>query len=300
MMPLMSSRPEQPIDQLAQQAAGSPPLSAVLANEIAQRLDLAIEAAQAAGERTQHYFRQRTLSPEVKEDGSPVTIADREAEQQIRRAIEGRFGDDGILGEEFGEKPGRSGFRWILDPIDGTKSFIRGVPLYGILIAVEHRGRSVVGIIHMPALGEMVYAGEGRHAWHIAPGETQPVRAHVSKVETLSDSLLCITSFSDAVKRHPAELMELARGCRSIRGWSDCYAHLLVATGRAEAAIEPLIQIWDVAPMIPIMREAGGAYTDWMGAEKAGSPTGLSSNGRIHETLLSRLRISTVPQPGVD
>jgi histidinol-phosphatase len=265
--------------------------------DLQHRLDAALAMAREVGERTLWHFRggSGTLSPEAKQDGSPVTIADREAEQELRRAIESRFPADGVLGEEFGETPGSSGYRWILDPIDGTKSFVRGVPLWGMLIAIEHRGRSSAGLISMPALDEMVYAREGGGAWHAAHGATGPAR--VSSVGTLGDALLCTTSLSYSLRWHETEFAALSRACRSIRGWSDCYGHLLVATGRAEAAIEPLINIWDVAPMIPIMREAGGMYTDWDGNETAGSPTGLSSNGRVHEGLLSMLRAAAA---GVD
>jgi histidinol-phosphatase len=262
------------------------------------RLEAAVAMAHEVGPRADHYFRAGMLTPEAKLDGSPVTIADREAEQELRRAIAAAFPEDGVLGEEFGETRGTSGgggYRWILDPIDGTKSFIRGVPLWGMLIAVEYAGRSVAGVIHMPALDEMVYAREGGGAWHVVHGEVRPAR--VSAVDSLGEALVCTTSLSYAMRRHESEFAALAKVCRSIRGWSDCYAHLLVATGRAEAAIEPLINIWDVAPMIPIMREAGGQYTDWDGNETATSPTGLSSNGCIHEGLLSMLRASAA---GVD
>jgi histidinol-phosphatase len=273
---------------------------------LSTRLAVALEAAFEAATLTQYYFRRQTLPTEEKPDGSPVTIADREAEQQIRRTIQSRFPADAILGEEFGETPGTSGFRWILDPIDGTKSFVRGVPLYGMLLAVEHRGQSVLGIIHMPALGETVYATRGSGAWHRTSNNhgdphdrhqphLQPAR--VSTAASVASALLCTTSFSYTARHHNAEFHQLASACRSIRGWSDCYAHLLVATGRAEAAIEPLIHIWDVAPMIPIMREAGGRYTDWTGRETHLSPTGLSSNGRVHDSILNILRISSA---GVD
>lgn len=263
------------------------------------RLELALDVAQAVGERTVHYFRQRGLGADQKQDGSPVTVADREAEAEIRAAIERAFADDEILGEEFGEKPGRSGFRWVLDPIDGTKSFVRGVPLYGLLIAVERDGESIIGIIHMPVLHESVHAVIGSGAWHRVAGSMRgsEVPARVSGVNELSEALICTTSFSYGVKHYSQGFTRLAERCRSMRGWSDCYGHLLVATGRAEAAVEPLINVWDVAPMIPIMREAGGTYTDWAGRVTALSPTGLSSNGRVHESILSILR---VPAAGDD
>ena len=141
------------------------------------RLDVALAAAREAGRLTLEYFLRAGLAVELKADDSPVTVADREAEQALRARISSEFPDDAILGEEFPERPGSSGYRWILDPIDGTKSFIHGVPLYGTLIGVERAGRSVVGVIQLPALDQCVYAAAGQGAWHVAGGgPPQPAR----------------------------------------------------------------------------------------------------------------------------
>jgi histidinol-phosphatase len=258
------------------------------------RTKCALDAARAAGELTLRYFRDRALSVRAKADGSPVTVADQEAEELIRRMILERFPGDGVMGEEGGEVEGsgedaREGFRWVVDPIDGTKSFVQGVPLYGVLVGVEFAGRSVAGVIHMPALRETVYAAEGEGAWHVV-GDSGPAAARVSGEGDLGRSVGCVTGLKELIHGdQAAALGRLAASLGTVRGWSDCYAHLLVATGRAEAAIEPAISPWDVAAVIPIMREAGGRYTDWSGQETAYSGTGLSTNGRVHAAVLELL-----------
>ena len=153
---------------------------------ITYRLDIARSIALQAGEVTLQHFQTRQISVERKSDDSPVTIADREAEQLLRREIQAHFPEDAILGEEFEDVEGHSGYRWILDPIDGTKSFICGIPLYSTLIGIECDGTAVVGVIHMPALREMVYAGSGQSAWHVV-GDADPVAAKVSDRQTLAD-----------------------------------------------------------------------------------------------------------------
>jgi len=256
---------------------------------MADRLSFAVEAAREAGERTLRAFRSRRFGVDVKDDGTPVTDADRDAERALRAAIEASFPDDAILGEEFEDRPGSSGYRWIIDPIDGTKSFVHGVPLYGTLVAVERDRRSVAGVIRMPALDESVYAGEGSGAWHVAGGES-PVPARVSGVDDVSQAMMCTTSMDYFSRTGRGALFESLCGrFGATRGWSDCYAHVLVATGRAEVVVEPEISPWDVAPMTVIMREAGGRYTGWDGEETAYAPEGVSSNGLVHEAVLAML-----------
>ena len=153
--------------------------------DLRNRLELALASAREAGRSTLEYFRSADLSVELKRDDSPVTIADRQAEKLLRERIAARFPDDAVLGEEFGEAPGTSGFRWILDPIDGTKSFIHGVPLYGTLVGVEHQGRPVLGVIYMPALDECAYAARGEGSWYTR-GESAPQPARVSTRASLA------------------------------------------------------------------------------------------------------------------
>lgn len=256
------------------------------------RLELALAAARQAGELTLSYFRRCSFSTEQKRDGSPVTTADREAEQLIRKLVADAHPGDGFLGEEFGERESRSGFRWIVDPIDGTTSFVHGVPLWGTLIGVEHDGTMIAGVIHMPALGETVYASEGLGAWHIFQG-SQPTPAKVTTTPSLKDAMVCITSLDYFTRNNREDaLFRIARASRSMRGWSDCYSHLLLATGRCDAVVEPGVHAWDMAASLGIIPEAGGACTDWDGKPSATSGHGLLSNGRIHEALLSTVRMA--------
>jgi histidinol phosphatase-like enzyme (inositol monophosphatase family) len=258
-------------------------------DDVGARLTLAIDAASEAGERTLRAFRSRRFGVETKSDGSPVTDADRDAEESLRAAIERAFPADAILGEEFGEREGTSGYRWIIDPIDGTKSFVHGVPLWGTLVAVERDRRSVAGVILMPALDEVVYASEGAGAWHVVGGaEATPARA--SRVNDLRKAMFCTTSPEYFMRTNQRELLdELCAAFGNMRGWSDCYAHVLVATGRAEVVVEPQISPWDVAPMTVIMREAGGRYTAWNGKETAYAPNGVATNGVLHDDVLKLL-----------
>ncbi|HQU42565.1 MAG TPA: inositol monophosphatase family protein, partial [Pirellulales bacterium] len=208
------------------------------------RLELARTAAREAGAITLRYFRESNYAVELKCDQSPVTVADREAEQHLRSRIAEVFPGDAVLGEEFGERPGDSGYRWILDPIDGTKSFISGVPLYGALIGVEFEQRSVVGVIHIPALDEMVYAARGEGAWMLR-GDRPPTAARVSRTPRLADSLFCtseVKSFSKSGRRQAFDEFDAA--CRLSRTWGDCYGYLLVATGRADLMVDPLMNVW--------------------------------------------------------
>src|SRR3954452_19512650 len=155
-------------------------------DELTRRFEFAREAALEAGRLTLRYFQSATLKVDTKSDASPVTIADREAEQLLRREIAKAFPNDALLGEEFGEQDGTSGYRWILDPIDGTKSFIHGVPLYSVLIGVEFRGESKIGVIHLPALAETAYACSQQGAWYVR-GTESPIAARVSEVASLSE-----------------------------------------------------------------------------------------------------------------
>lgn len=254
------------------------------------RLDLARTLALEAGALTLRHFQLDDLRVEMKQDGTPVTIADREAEQVLRQGVMAEFPDDGLIGEEFGVAEGRSDFRWVFDPIDGTKSFACGVPLYGTLVAVERRvggvWRSVVGVVNMPALGEMVYAADGCGAWQEVGGAKRAAR--VSGVTTLRESVMVLTG-GEYTTQAGAEGVQrrLASACRLVRGWSDCYGLVLVATGRAEVWFEPVVREWDVAPAPVILREAGGTFTDWRGVEDIRSGTGLGTNGRIHAEALA-------------
>jgi histidinol phosphatase-like enzyme (inositol monophosphatase family) len=267
--------------------ATPPPNAPFRPEELTGRLDLALAAAREAGQLTLGYFTRSDLAVELKADDSPVTIADRRAEELLRARISAKFPDDAILGEEFPERPGTSGFRWILDPIDGTKSFIHGVPLYGTLVAVEFQRRSVVGVIGMPALDESVYAAVGHGAWYVHGGGA-PVRARVSQSSRLAESLFCTSD--DTHWRgcgRQAVLERLQGAARLSRTWGDCYGYLLVATGRAELMVDPAMSVWDAAALQPVLEEAGGTFTNWRGEPTIHSGEGIATNGKILSEVLS-------------
>lgn len=252
--------------------------------EIADILEAAREFAADAGDVTLKYFGG-VVDSEAKGDGSPVTIADREAERLIRDRVAARFPDHGVLGEEYPPTNEGARVRWILDPIDGTRSFMRGVPLYGVLIGVEVDGEPVVGVAHFPALGEMVSAGRGMGCF------LNQNPCVVSGVDTLEKSLVTTTD----VERILA--MEAGAGWRTLqqrssfsRTWGDCYGHILVATGRAEVHVDPLLSSWDAGPLLTILEEAGGRFTTLAGEATIHGGSGVSTNGILHDEVLEILR----------
>lgn len=259
-------------------------------NEIGPRLELAIQAADEAGRITLEYFRRDDLEIERKQDNTPVTMADRQAEQHLRNRIAESFPGDAVLGEELPDMSGTSDFRWIIDPIDGTKSFIHGVPLYGTLIGIEHEGEPVAGLIRIPALDECVYAVVGQGAWYVH-GQKPPQPAKVSKHGPLAQGLFLTSEVAtfDEIDRRDAyhRLQEAARLSRS---WGDCYGYLMVATGRAELMVDPVASVWDLAPMLPILEEAGGTFTDWQGRRTVHSGQGIATNGLILDEVLAIVR----------
>lgn len=233
-------------------------------NHSAQRyrryLDFAVETAYLAGRLTLGYFQADTPAG-FKSDGTPVTEADRKAEEVIRHRIEKRYPGHAVIGEEYGATGGeKETHRWIIDPIDGTKSFIHGVPLYGVLIGLEIDGIVEVGVVYFPALDEMVAAATG-NGCHL---NGRPVR--VSAVTNLNRATVAFTdagSFSACNRGAAWEKIQRATWFRA--GWGDAYGHCLVATGRAELMLDPVMNLWDCAPFPPILKEAGGFFGDWQG-----------------------------------
>lgn len=254
--------------------APAPPVNAALLTE-------AVALTRTAGEATLRWFRSRALAVESKQDGTPVTQADREAERLIRAELTASHPDDGILGEEESETPGSSGRRWILDPIDGTKAFTHGVPLYSNLLALEDEHGIALGVINIPALGETVWAGRGRGAW--CNGEP----ASVAGTDDLAQAYVTTSGlgpWSDAA------LLAVQGAGASVRTWGDGYGYVLVATGRVEAMVDPRAELYDVAPMPVILAEAGGRFSSLDGEEAdPGRGSGLASNGLVHDALLSTL-----------
>jgi histidinol-phosphatase len=259
-------------------------------DDLEGRLELAVSMARAAGELTLRHFRSPDLQVEHKPDLTPVTAADRAAERLLRASIAAAFPRDGVLGEEEGETPGESGWTWILDPIDGTVSFARGVPLYGTLIACERAGEVELGVIACPAAGELVYAARGRGAlWSAGGGAPRPAR--VSPAPRLEGALVATTSLAGLDRATSPGTRErlFAAGVRT-RGWSDCYAYLLLATGRVDAAFDACMQVWDNAALLPVVEEAGGRFTDLSGERTVRGGNAVATNGRLHAELLALLR----------
>ncbi|NBT12910.1 MAG: inositol monophosphatase [Planctomycetia bacterium] len=258
------------------------------------RLQAALSAVRLAGAETLRRFHDPSLAVELKADRSPVTAADLAAEGILRTSLLTAFPHDAFLGEESGTVRGTSGYEWIVDPIDGTKSFIRGVPLYATLVGCRHEGRGVVGVIAIPALDEAVYAAAGAGAWHVR-GTAPPVAARVSNREQLDACLACSSDFTSFAKRADGAAGARARqrleaACGVIRTWGDGYGYLLVATGRADVMIDPLMNAWDAAAVETVITEAGGRFTDWHGAARIDSGDGVATNGLVHDAVLALLR----------
>jgi histidinol-phosphatase len=257
------------------------------------RLDVALAAVRLASVETLRRFNDPTLAIHEKADRSPVTEADLAAEKILRDTLLAAFPDDAFLGEESGTASGTSGYEWIVDPIDGTKSFIRGVPLWATLVGCRHAGRGVVGVIAIPALDEMVYATAGGGAWHVRHGgPAVPVR--VSKRATLGASLCCTSDFTSFARRPDAAAGAAARARLEaaggiLRTWGDGYGYLLVATGRADVMIDPLMNAWDAAAVETVITAAGGRFTDWQGRPRIDSGDGLATNGFVHDAVLAIL-----------
>lgn len=251
-------------------------------DELEGLLEFAVAAARAAGEVTLKYFQRVTA--ERKSDGSFVTAADREAERLLRERIESRFPDDGIIGEEEGVRAGSTRRQWVIDPLDGTYSFVHGVPLYGVLVALEEAEEPVLGVVHLPALGETVYAARSIGCfWNGA-------RARVSTTARLEDALLLATDFGVCAQHGKGRAAEeLQRRAKARRTWGDCYGHALVATGRADIMLDPIMNHWDCAALLPILIEAGGTFTDWRGRQTVRGGEALSTNGALFADVLQTI-----------
>ncbi len=260
-------------------------------SELQQRLDLAITAATQAGRHTLQYFRASDLTIETKPDHTPVTRADKESEQILRAYLAQHFPQDTIVGEEFGTQHGTSDYRWYLDPIDGTHSFIRGVPLFGVMMGLEHKDEAAAGVIVFPALNEIVYAAKGLGAWWSdSLDPIKPKEARVTQVSNLSDACLSTTStrsFDRIGKSN--QFQKLSYSVDVHRGLPDCYGHYLVATGRAEIMIDPFMNVWDSAPLQSIIEEAGGKFTDLQNNPTIHGNSAISTNGLLHDQVLEIL-----------
>ena len=243
-------------------------------------MDFASRTMREAGELTLRHFGSAVV--EWKHDGSEVTAADRAAEEHVRATIAEEFPDDGILGEEGEERPSRNGWRWVIDPIDGTRSFASGVPLYSMLLTLEDAGRAVLGCCHLPVQRETLIAVTGAGAW------VNGRRARVSECDELSAARLVTSGLEywrdNASDAHRAGFERLVKATRFARTWGDGFGYFQVATGRAELFCDPICgAAWDIAPFGVIFTEAGGAYTQIDGSAVVPWSSALASNRRLHD-----------------
>jgi histidinol phosphatase-like enzyme (inositol monophosphatase family) len=257
----------------------APEVSLVLDDRVAP----AAELARLVGTVALRHYRTR-LTVEAKADGSPVTIADRAAEEAARAWVRSRLPDDGILGEELGEERPGAPRRWIIDPIDGTKAFVRGTPLWGSLVALCEGEQVLAGAAYFPAVDELLAAAPGAGCWWNGR------RCQVSSVGALEDSTVLTTD--ERFREHP----ERRAGWRTLssvaavsRTWGDCFGYLLVATGRAEVMCDPVLSIWDAAALQPIIVEAGGVFTDWSGRATAFGGSAVATNRALDGTVRAML-----------
>ena len=253
-------------------------------------IDILTSAARTAGLVALQHFR-KTLTVETKSDGSPVTIADRAAEKAAIDWISARFPDDGILGEEGGRHgPPNAEREWVIDPIDGTISFVRGVPLWGTMIGVMSHDAVIAGVVFCPALDELVVAAESAGCWFNGS------RCAVSDVSELSRAtILGTTERFPGKPQRKERWTALSKQVGLTRTWGDCYGYMLVATGRAEVMADNRLSIWDYAPLVPIIREAGGVITDWRGNTSFGGDA-IATNRALADSVRSALLESAVTE----
>lgn len=263
---------------------GTPPATAWPPATV-ELLDEAVELACRAGDLTLQWFGGDALELQTKADDTPVTIADRRAERLVREQLARLHPDDGIIGEEEGSVEGSSGRRWVVDPIDGTYGFVHGVPLYSTLLAVLDEAGPLIGVIHLPALGETVYAGRGLGCFHRRAGAAA-TPARVNGHGAVRGAAV----MSSGIDHWPdGALDRLHQAGAKVRTWGDGYGYALVATGRVEAMVDPIVSVWDLAPMPVILHEAGGRFSTIDGRDDLWGGSGVASNGLLHAELLATL-----------
>jgi histidinol phosphatase-like enzyme (inositol monophosphatase family) len=257
-----------------------------------ERVAPAAELARITGTVALRHYRTN-LTVETKADGSPVTVADRAAETAARAWVQSRFPQDGILGEELGEERPGAPRRWIIDPIDGTKAFVRGTPLWGSLVALCEGERVLAGAAYFPAVDELVAAAPGAGCWWNGS------RCRVSTVGTLADATVLTTDerFPENPEHAPG-WRALARAASVSRSWGDCVGYLLVATGRAEVMCDGTMSVWDAAALQPIIEEAGGVFTDWRGTATAFGGSAIATNRLLADEVRAVLGQVNASTPG--
>jgi histidinol-phosphatase len=259
---------------------------------VADDLSLALELADLADAITLGRYRADDLAIETKPDLTPVTEADRRAEEAIRERLASVRPGDGVLGEELGGPESADGSRrWILDPIDGTKNYVRGIPVWATLLALESGGQLVVGVVSAPALGRRWWATRGAGAFAQDGLSERPRPLAVSAVRELGDAQLCFSGLAGWDQSVGLDaLMSLARACWRTRGFGDFWSYMLVAEGAAEIACEPEVSLWDLAGPRVVVEEAGGRFSDLAGVPTAAGGNALATNGLLHDAALEHLR----------
>ncbi len=239
--------------------------------------------ADSAREIVASYHAKFRTELETKSDGSPVTRADKECERELRRMIAAEFPDHGIIGEEFGNERTDAEFVWSLDPIDGTKSFISRVPLYGVLLGLLHEGKPLLGVIDQPITRERIIGD-------CVKAEYNGVPVHVSETPSVENALLVTTDLLDCERAHADKNWNaLLHRARLFRTWGDCYAYMMIANGRADVMADPILSPWDLYPLLPILKGAGAKVTDWSGNDPLNATSILAANPRLHEEALKIL-----------
>jgi len=242
-------------------------------------VDFSKELARASGEIIRRYFRSG-VAVETKDDESPVTIADRQAEEVMREMIMKAYPDHGIIGEEFGVHNENADYQWVLDPIDGTKSFVSGTFLFGTLIGLMKAGQPIVGAIHHPVTAHLL-VGDGKQALL----NDEPAR--VSAKRDLREAVLCYTDFIDVGKyQNGIAFQQLMGKTRINRTWGDCHGYFLVATGYADVMLDPIMHLWDIVALVPVIEGAGGKITSWNGGPPLSGNGIIASNGPLHSQVL--------------
>jgi len=255
----------------------------------AEDLELALELADVADSITLARFRAADLVVETKPDLTPVSEADKAVEQAVRERLASVRPDDAIVGEEYGASEGAdAGRRWIVDPIDGTKNYVRGIPVWATLLALQEGDRGTIGVVSAPALGRRWWAAHGVGAFAADALSPEPRRLRVSSVRALEDAQLCISGFDGWAERGGLEqLLLLGRRCWRTRGFGDFWNYMLVAEGVAEIGCEAIVSLWDLAAPQVIVEEAGGKFTDLGGVPTADGGDALATNGLLHEQALA-------------
>ncbi|MDH5720716.1 MAG: histidinol-phosphatase [Spirochaetia bacterium] len=231
------------------------------------------------------YFK-KDVQIELKEDDSPVTIADKLAEEKMRAIIENNFPDHGIIGEEFGVKNEHAQYQWVLDPIDGTKSFIAGVPLFGTLIALTKNKQPVLGVIHLPATNDLLI-GDNLAAYH------NEKEIKLREIADINEAIMLYTNLHDIEKHQNINgFLNLTAKTKYSRTWGDCFGYFLLATGKADIMIDPVMSIWDITALVPVIKGAGGTITNYQGNDPVGAESCVAAAKSIHGEVIKILNKS--------